>query len=94
MVPKRGDLQKIIKDGLKLQRWMPEKILQNIKKSQNQKCNYMTTNWTKRNNYKRDRTEAAHMVRPCSKSAEGRLPKIALKWMPQQKRARGRLKGN
>jgi hypothetical protein len=26
--------------------------------------------------------------------AEGRLPKIALKWMPQQKRARGRLKKN
>ena len=24
--------------------------------------------------------------------AEGRLPKIALKWMPKQKRARGRLK--
>ena len=26
--------------------------------------------------------------------AEGRLPKIALKWMPKQKRARGRLKKN
>jgi len=26
--------------------------------------------------------------------AEGRLPKIALKWMPQQKIARGRLKKN
>jgi len=25
---------------------------------------------------------------------EGRLPKIALKWMPKQKRARGRLKKN
>jgi hypothetical protein len=24
--------------------------------------------------------------------AEGRLPKIALKWMPKRKRARGRLK--
>jgi hypothetical protein len=24
--------------------------------------------------------------------AEGRLPKIALKWMPKQKRAQGRLK--
>jgi len=26
--------------------------------------------------------------------AEGRLPKIALKWMPNQKRARGRPKKN
>jgi hypothetical protein len=26
--------------------------------------------------------------------AEGKLPKIALKWMPKQKRARGRLKKN
>jgi hypothetical protein len=26
--------------------------------------------------------------------AEGRLPKIALKWMPKQKRARERLKQN
>jgi hypothetical protein len=26
--------------------------------------------------------------------AEGRLPKIALKWMPKQKRARGRPKRN
>jgi predicted DNA binding CopG/RHH family protein len=26
--------------------------------------------------------------------AEGRLPKTALKWMPKQKRARGRLKKN
>jgi len=26
--------------------------------------------------------------------AEGRLPKIALKWMPKQKRARGRPKKN
>jgi len=26
--------------------------------------------------------------------AEGRLPKIALKWKPKQKRARGRLKKN
>jgi hypothetical protein len=26
--------------------------------------------------------------------AEGRLPKIALKWMPKQKRARGRQKKN
>ena len=28
------------------------------------------------------------------KMAEGRLPKIALKWMPKQKRARGRPKKN
>ena len=30
------------------------------------------------------------MVRPCSKNDRRKLPKIALTWMPKQKRARGR----
>jgi hypothetical protein len=34
------------------------------------------------------------MVWPCQRIAEGRLPKIALKWMPKLKRARGRPKKN
>jgi hypothetical protein len=41
----------------------------------------------------RDRTEPAHMVWPCSKNGR-RKPKIALKWMPKQKRTRGRPKKN
>jgi hypothetical protein len=28
----------------------------------------ISPNWTRGNNYKRDRTEPAHMVRPCPKS--------------------------
>ena len=32
------------------------------------------------------------MVRPCSEN--GRLPRITLKWIPKQKRARGRPKKN
>ena len=32
------------------------------------------------------------MVRPCSKLTEGRLPKLALKWMPKRKGTRGRPK--
>ena len=37
-----------------------------------------------------NRTYYGHVQR----MAEGRLPKIALKWMPEQKRARGRPKKN
>ena len=33
-----------------------------------QKCKYKTTNWIRGNNYKRDQTEPAHMLRPCSKN--------------------------
>ena len=41
-------------------------------------------------NYYNQLTWYCHVQR----MAEGRLPKIALKWMPKQKRARGRLKKN
>jgi len=34
------------------------------------------------------------MVWPCSIITEERLPKIALKWVPKQKRAQGRPKKN
>ena len=34
------------------------------------------------------------MVRPCSENGRQGLPKIALKWLPKQKRARGRPKKN
>jgi hypothetical protein len=35
MVPKHGDSQKIIRDGSKLQRWMPEENFENIKERKN-----------------------------------------------------------
>jgi hypothetical protein len=47
-------------------------------------CGFLHTNWTRRNNYKRDRTKPADKVQ---RMAEGRLPKIALKWMPKQKKS-------
>jgi hypothetical protein len=34
------------------------------------------------------------MIQPYSENAEGRLPKITLKWIPKQNRARGRPKKN
>jgi hypothetical protein len=43
-------------------------LIQNIFIITAQKCNYKTTNWTRGNNYKRDRTEPAHTVRPCPKN--------------------------
>ena len=53
--------------------------------------NYKTTNWTRGNNYKRNWTEPAYMVRPCSENGRRKIiPKITLKWMQKQKRARGR----
>jgi hypothetical protein len=33
----------------------------------------MTTNWTRGNNYKRDRTEPTEMVRPCSKNGRRKI---------------------
>ena len=33
-----------------------------------QKCKYKTINWIRGSIYKRDRTEPAHMVRPCSRN--------------------------
>ena len=34
---------------------------------------YKTTNWTRGNNYKRDRTEPAHVVRPCSENGRKKI---------------------
>ena len=51
----------------------PEEILENTKKRKNQKCNYKTTNWTRGNNYKRNWTEPAYMVRPCSENGRKKI---------------------
>ena len=50
------------------------------------------SDWIRGTNYKRNWTEPTygHVQR----MAEGRLPQIALKWMPKRKRARGRPKKN
>jgi hypothetical protein len=39
----------------------------------NNKCNYKTTNSTRRNNYKRNLTEPSYMVRPCSENGRRRI---------------------
>ena len=51
----------------------PEEILENIKKIKNQKCSYKTTNWTRGNNYKRNWTEPAYMVWPCSENGRRKI---------------------
>ena len=93
MVPKHGDLQKIIKDGWKLQRWMPwedpleykEKIeLETIRQQIGLEQTIIKE--TEQNQL----TWYGYVQR----MAEERLPKIALKWMPKLKRARGRPKKN
>ena len=56
--------------------------------------NYKATNWTRGNNYKKIEQNQLTWYGHVQRMAEGRLPKIALKWMPKQKRARGRPKKN
>ena len=69
-------------------------MLENIKKRKNYKRNHKTTNWTRGNNYKRNEQNQLTWYGHVQRMAEGRLPKIASKWMPKQKRARGRPKEN
>jgi len=66
MVPKHGDLQKI-KDGWKLQRWMTWEDPVEYQETREVGM-YKTTNWTRGNNYKRDWTERADMIRPSSEN--------------------------
>jgi hypothetical protein len=69
MVPKHGDSQKIIKDRLKLQRWMTREDPLEYQEKIELEMNYKTTTWTRGNTYKRDGTEPADMVRLCSKNS-------------------------
>ena len=39
----------------------------------NSNIKYNTTNWTRGNNYKRERTKPANMVRPCSKNSRRKI---------------------
>ena len=75
-------------------RFCSEEILENIKKRKNYKYNYKATNWTRENNYKKNKQNQLTWYSHVQRKAEGRLPKIALKWIPKQKRARGRPKKN
>ena len=52
------------------------------------------TNWISRNNYKEIEQNQLIWYGHVQRMAEGRLPKIALKWMPNQKTARERPKKN
>jgi len=93
-VPKHGDSQKIIKEGSKLQRWMPwgdpleyqEKKIRNVTIRQKIGLEEPIIQEIEQNQH----TWYGHVQRV----AGGRLPKIALKWIPKQKRARGRPKKN
>jgi hypothetical protein len=58
------------------------------------KRNYKTTNWTREKNDKNFEKNQLTWYGHVQKMAEGRLPKITLKWMPKQKIARGRPKKN
>ena len=94
MVPKHGDSQKIIRDGSKLQRWMPwgdhreyqEKRIRNVTIRKQIGLEETIIKEIEQNQL----AWYSHVQR----MAEGRLPKIALKWMPKQKRAWERLKKN
>ena len=96
MVPKHGDWQKVIRDGSKLLRWMPwgdppsrisrKERIRNVTIRQQIGLEETIIKETEQNQL----TWYGHVPR----MAEGRLPKIALKWMPKQKRARGRPRKN
>ena len=95
MGPKHGDSQKIIIDGSKLQRWMPwgdpreyqeKKELKMLTIRQQIGLEETIVKEIEQNQL----TWYGHVQR----MAEGSLPKIALMWMPKQKRTRGRPKKN
>jgi len=54
------------------------------------KCNYKTTNWTEETIIKEIEQNQLTWYGHVQRMAEGRIPKIALKWMPK----RGRPKKN
>ena len=92
MVLKNGDSQKIIKEGSKLQRWMSSRIsrkerIRNVTIRQQIGLQETIIKETEQN-------QLTWYGRPCSKNGRRRLPKIALKCMPKQRRARGRPKKN
>jgi len=47
----------------------------------------MTTNWIRRSNYKEIEQNQLTWYGHVQRMTEGRLPKIALKWMPKQKKS-------
>jgi hypothetical protein len=89
MVPKHGDSQKIIRDGSKLQRSSRISRKESIKNETIRQQIGLEETILKEIE-QNQLTLYSHVQR----MVEGRLPKIALKWMPKQKRARGRAKKN
>jgi hypothetical protein len=89
MAPKHGGSQKVIKDGSKLTE------MDALRRSSRISRKDKIRNVTIRQQIGLEKSiikeiEQGHVQR----MAEGRLPKIALKWMPKQKRARRRPKKN
>ena len=94
MVPKHGDLQKIIRDGSKLQRWMPWESPRISRKERIRNVTIRQQIGRKETIIKKIEQNQLTWYGHVQRMAEGRLPKIALKRIPKQKRARGRLKKN
>ena len=80
IVPKHGDSQKNNK------RWVEATEMDALRRSSRISRKERIRNVTIRQQIGLEGTINGHVQR----MAEGRLPKIALKWMPKQKRARGR----
>ena len=90
MVPKHGDSQKIIKDGSKLQRWMSRgDPLEYQEKKKLETLTIRQQIGLEETIIKEIEHNQLTWYGHGQRMAEGRLPKIALKWMLKQKRARG-----
>ena len=90
MVPKHGDSQKIIKDGLKLQRWMSRgDPLEYQEKKKLETLTIRQQIGLEETIIKEIEQNQLTWYGHGQRMAEEKLPKIALKWMLKQKRARG-----
>ena len=93
MVPEHEGSQKIIRDGSKLQRWMHWGDLREYQEKKEIK--YVTIRQQiglEETSVKEIEQNQLTWYGRVQRMAEGRLSKIALKWMPKQKRTRGRPK--
>jgi hypothetical protein len=94
MVPKQGDSQKIIRDGSKVQRWMLRGDPREYQEKRIRNVTIRQQIGLEKTIIKEIEQNQLTWYGQVQRMAEGRLPKIALKWMPKQKRARGRPKKN
>ena len=89
------DSQKIIREGSKLQRRMPWGNPREYQKKERIKnVTIRQQNGLEETIVKEIEQNQLTWYGHIQRMVEGRLPKIALKWIPKQKRARGRPKKN